>query len=167
MTQSASVSMIGSAARVSENESRSKVPLSELAAANRQRDALYLLSEQLHRANSSEDLHEAAMDAIQAALNCDRSAILLFDVAGIMQFVASRGLSEGYRVAVTGHSPWKVDEVDARPIAIEDVAKSDLDATLKTTVLGENIGAVAFIPLVSEGALIGKFMAYFREPYTF
>ena len=159
--------MIGSAVRVSENESRPRVPLSELAAANRQRDALYLLSEQLHRANTSEDIHEAAMDAIETALKCDRSAILLFDDAGVMQFVASRGLGEGYRAAVTGHSPWKADDVDARPIAIEDVSASDLPDTLKTTVLGENILAVAFIPLVSDGALIGKFMAYFREPYAF
>jgi PAS domain S-box-containing protein len=167
MTQSASISKIGLAARVSENEARSNVPLSELAAANRQRDALYLLSEQLHRATSGEDIHEAAMDAIETALNCDRSAILLFDDAGVMQFVASRGLSEGYRAAVTGHSPWKFDEVDARPIAIEDVATSDLPDSLKATVLDENVGAVAFIPLVSDGALIGKFMAYFRQPYTF
>ena len=44
---------------------------------------------------------------------------------------------------------------------------SNLDEALKATVLGEGIGAVAFIPLVSDGALIGKFMAYFREPYAF
>src|SRR3982750_3971629 len=117
MTQSASVSMIGSAARSSDAESRPRIPLSELAAANRQRDALYLLSEQLHRANSSAEIHEAAMDAIESALDCDRSAILLFDEAGVMQFVAARGLSDAYHAAVTGHSPWKVDDVDARPIA--------------------------------------------------
>ena len=34
-------------------------------------------------------------------------------------------------------------------------------------MLGEGIHAMAFIPLVSDGALIGKFMAYFREPYAF
>jgi PAS domain S-box-containing protein len=166
MTQSASVSMIGST-RVAEREPRVKVPLSELAAANRQRDALYLLSEQLHRANSLEEIHGAAMDAIESALNCDRSAILLFDARGEMQFVASRGLSDGYRAAVTGHSPWKVGDVDAEPIAITDVAASDLDDHLKSTVLGESINAVAFTPLVFDGALVGKFMAYFREPYTF
>jgi len=144
-----------------------QLPLSELAVANRQRDALYLLSERLHRANSIDEIHSAAMDAIESALNCERSAILLFDDDGIMQFAAWSGLSEDYRLAVTGHSPWKTDEQDAQPIAITDVAASDLDHNLKVTVLGEGIGAVAFIPLVSEGALIGKFMAYFREPYAF
>ncbi|HEV7610209.1 MAG TPA: GAF domain-containing protein [Steroidobacteraceae bacterium] len=141
--------------------------MSELAAANRQRDALYLLSEQLHRVNSGEEIYSAAMDAIEAALDCDRSAILLRDADGIMQFVASHGLSDDYRAAVTGHSPWAADEIEPLPIAIPDVASADLEEQLKIRVLGEGVQAVAFIPLVSDGALIGKFMAYFREPYTF
>jgi GAF domain-containing protein len=165
---SASLSAVDSATSASQRTRRSPPPpLSELAIANRQRDALYLLSEQLHRANSVDEIYSAAMDAIESALNCERSAILLFDDAGIMQFVAWSGLSEDYRVAVTGHSPWKIDETDAQPIAITDIAASDLDEKLKATVLGEGIGAVAFIPLVSEGALVGKFMAYFRETYAF
>jgi PAS domain S-box-containing protein len=143
------------------------VPLSEVAAANRQRDALYQLSEQLHRATSLKQTYDAAMDAIESALDCERSAVLLFDDAGLMQFVASRGLSASYREAVTGHSPWKIGDTDAVPIAIPDVERSDLDAALKATVLGEDIRAVAFIPLVSDGALIGKFMAYFHEPSQF
>lgn len=143
------------------------IPLSELAAATRQRDALYLLSEELHRADSLPEIHEAAMDAIETALACDFSAILLFDEAGIMQFVASRGLSEEYRAAVTGHSPWRVGDLDAAPIDIPDVANSNIDEPLKATILAEGIRAIAFVPLVSEGALIGKFMAYFREPCRF
>src|SRR5688572_3119808 len=143
------------------------LPLSELAAANRQRDALYLLSEQLHHAASAQDIFDAAMDAIETALNCDRSSILLFDADGVMQFVASRGLSDEYRAAVTGHSPWTRHETDAVPIDVPDVQNADLDDALKATVLRENIRATAFIPLVSDGALIGKFMAYFREPNIF
>ena len=50
---------------------------------------------------------------------------------------------------------------------MSDVENSDLREDLKSTVLGEGIHATAFIPLVSDGALIGKFMAYFREPYVF
>ena len=65
---------------------RSVTPLSEVAAASRQRDALYQLSEQLHRAVSLDETYDAAMDAIETALTCERSAILLFDAAGIMQF---------------------------------------------------------------------------------
>jgi PAS domain S-box-containing protein len=146
---------------------RTVVPLSEVATASRQRDALYQLSEQLHRAASLRETYDAAMDAIEAALNCDRSSILLFDEAGVMQFVASRGLSPDYRSAVTGHSPWRAGDTGATPIDVSDIEKADLGDSLKATILGEGIHAAAFIPLVSDGALIGKFMAYFREPYVF
>jgi len=166
MSQSASRSVIDSSG-ASQARRVQQLPLSELAVANRQRDALYLLSEQLHRSGSIGEVHAAAMDAVESALNCSRSAILLFDAAGIMQFVAWRGLSDGYRAAVTGHSPWKPGDADAQPITIADVTSSDLDDILKQTILGEGIHAIAFIPLVSEGVLIGKFMAYSSEPYVF
>ena len=126
MTQSASLSLIGSADTGIQSLRRQLVPLTELVTANRQRDALYLLSEQLHRAINVEEIYDAAMDAIESALGCDRSAILLFDDAGVMQFVASRGLSDEYRAAVTGHSPWKKDEADAVPIDIADVTNAEL-----------------------------------------
>ena len=142
-------------------------PLSELAAANRQRDALYLLSERLHGATDPSMIYDAALDAIESALTCDRSAILMFDDVGSMQFVASRGLSHEYRKAVAGHSPWQRTEVEPQPIPIPDVAASDLPAGLKATVLGEGVLATAFMPLVLDGVLIGKFMAYFRAPYDF
>lgn len=166
MSQPASLNLVETSSIGAALASRA-VPLSELATANRQRDALYLLSERLHHAETLAETYDAAMDAIEAALECDRSSILLFDDAGIMRFVAARGLSEAYRAAVTGHSPWKVGETDATPIDIADVEDADLDPALKATVLGEGILACAFIPLVSDGALIGKFMAYFREPYAF
>jgi len=167
MTQSASLSLVGSADTAVQPSHSPLVPLTEIVAANRQRDALYLLSEQLHRANTVDEIYNAAMDAIESALGCGRSAILLFDDAGVMQFVASRGLSAGYRRAVTGHTPWKRHEADAVPIDIPDVEKADLGGDLKATILGEGIGATAFVPLVSDGVLIGKFMGYFREPHAF
>jgi GAF domain-containing protein len=141
-------------------------PLTELVTANRQRDALYLLSERLARAKTLEQIHGAALAAIEAALDCDRSSILLFDEDGVMRFVAWNGLSANYRAAVSGHSPWTRDAKDPVPIAIPDIAAADLEPALKETILGEGIRAAAFIPLVAEGALIGKFMAYFRGPHA-
>jgi len=166
MTQGATLSVIEPSSATQRSRAAS-IPLSELATANRQRDALYQLSEQLHRATTLQETFEAAMDAIEAALNCERSSILLFDDAGIMQFAASRGLSADYRAAVTGHSPWQVGETDAVPIDVSDIETSALAADLRATVLSEGIRALAFIPLVSDGALVGKFMAYFREPHSF
>ena len=167
MTSVATVSPLDATTRAHHRARREVVPLSELAAANRQRDALYQLSEQLHGAASLHETYDAAMYAIESALDCDRSSILLFDDSGSMQFVASSGLSAQYRAAVTGHSPWSAGDTEATPIEIPDTENSGLDASLKSIVLGEGIRALAFIPLVSEGALIGKFMAYFREPHRF
>jgi GAF domain-containing protein len=168
MSSSATFAASDAATGISHRQGRvQKLPLSELAAANRQRDALYQLSEELHRANGPADTYSAAMDAIEAALDCDRSSVLLFDTHGTMQFVASSGISEGYRSAVTGHSPWRVDSRDATPIIVSDIHACDLDADLKHAIASEGIRAAAFIPLLSEGAVIGKFMAYFREPREF
>jgi PAS domain S-box-containing protein len=129
--------------------------------------ALYRLTDGLFRAGSPPDVFDAALDSIQLAVGCKRSSILLFDGAGVMRFVASRGLSDGYRQAVEGHSPWTRDAKAPQPICIEDIETADIDEALKATVKGEGIGALAFIPLVVKGDLIGKFMTYYDVPHEF
>jgi PAS domain S-box-containing protein len=57
-------------------------------------------------------VYDAALDAIDSALGCERAAILLFDESGVMRFVVWRALSDGYRRAVDGHSPWTRDTKD-------------------------------------------------------
>jgi hypothetical protein len=130
---------------------RSVLPLSEVATANRQRDALYLLAEQLALADSAEHIHAAALQAIETALGCDRSSILLFDERGQMQFVAWHGLTSNYREAVAGHSPWRADDGAAAPIVMTNITTADLDPGLKATIFEEGIGALAFIPLQAKG----------------
>jgi PAS domain S-box-containing protein len=132
-----------------------------------EQEALYEFTDRLFRARSPGDVYEAALDAIIRALGCDRASILLFDDTGVMRFVAWRGLSEDYRRAVEGHSPWTRDAQDPAPVVIDDIDKTDLDPSLKATVQGEGIAALAFIPLMANGRLIGKFMAYDAVPHTF
>ena len=43
-----------------------------------------------------------------------------------MRFVGWRGLSDGYRKAVEGHSPWDRDERNPRPVYFEDIGLSEL-----------------------------------------
>jgi PAS domain S-box-containing protein len=128
---------------------------------------LYRFTDRLHRVKSFEDIYEAALDAITSALRCQRASVLVFDASGTMKFVAWRSLSDAYRAAVEGHSPWSETTTDAAPIAISDVLNSDLPADLKATVLGEDIRALAFIPLLVDGQLVGKFMAYFDDVRVF
>jgi PAS domain S-box-containing protein len=84
-----------------------------------------------------------------------------------MRFKAWRGLSEDYRKAVDGHSPWSADEKNAHPITIPDAANDPSLHDLQPVILGEGIGALGFIPLTSEGRLLGKFMIYYNTPHQF
>ena len=133
----------------------------------REQEALYKLADQLHRIGSFADIFNAALDAILSAVQCNRASILLFDEADVMRFVAWRGLSEGYRRATDGHSPWTPDTTNPEAIVLDDVETADLGESLRATIKQEGIGSLAFIPLVSNGKLIGKFMVYYNEPHAF
>lgn len=138
-----------------------------LAEAARQQTALYEFVERRFRACSLAEIHDAALHAIVTALGCDRAAILLCDDAGVMRFAAARGLSDAYRQAVEGHSPWDLNDPNPQPVCIPDVAAAELDDALKGIVLGEGIRALAFIPLLLHGRLGGKFMTYYNAPHVF
>jgi len=129
--------------------------------------ALYAFTDRQQRARSLDDLYESALDAIARALGCPRASILLFDQSGTMRFVSSRGLSEDYRRAVEGHSPWTPDVKEPRPIVVGDIEKADLPESLKQSVRAEGIAALAFIPLEENGQLLGKFMTYYDSPHDF
>ena len=129
--------------------------------------ALYQFTDRLFRAASADDVYDAALDAIVNALGCDRASILMFDHAGVMKFAAWRGLSDAYRAAVERHSPWTRETKDPHPIAIDDLDQAELDAPLLATVKAEGIGALAFIPLIVKGQLVGKFMSYYTAPHLF
>lgn len=128
---------------------------------------LYRLTDRLYRARSSADVYSAALDAITEALGCARASILLFDAAGVMRFVTSRGLSEQYRQKLEGHTPWQPGERDPQPIFVSNIEQSDEPDWVKQTIRQEGIRALGFIPLVAEGGVIGKFMTYYEQPRTF
>jgi PAS domain S-box-containing protein len=130
--------------------------------------ALYTLTDRLFRAESDNEVYEAGLDAILRILHCDRASILLFDRHEVMRFAAWRGLSDEYRAAVDGHSPWKPQDRFAEPICIEDIERADgLPDELKAAVRLEKIGALAFIPIFIDGQVAGKFMAYYDVPQVF
>jgi PAS domain S-box-containing protein len=134
---------------------------------DQERSALHQLTARLQFAAEPPDIYAAAMDAMFWALQCQRASVLLFDAAGVMRFVASRGLSEAYCKAVEGHSPWSRDTTDPQPVCVDDVAASGLADELKATIMGEGIAALAFVPLQESGRLLGKFMIYYDAPHAF
>jgi PAS domain S-box-containing protein len=125
------------------------------------------VSRALGRTRDLDGVYRAALATLAECLNVSRASVLLFDADGVMRFKAYRGLSAEYRAAVEGHSPWTRDSVDAEPILVADVScEPSLQPYLQAFVR-ERIVAMAFIPLVSLGRVIGKFMLYYDAPHTF
>jgi PAS domain S-box-containing protein len=129
--------------------------------------ALYRFTDRLYRATSLNDVYEAALDAIVAALHCKRASIQRFDTDGVMRFAAWRGLSDHYRVAAEGLSPWQSDESNPEPVCFTDIDRARFDDVSKTAAKQEGIGALALVPLMAAGQLVGKFVTYYEEPREF
>jgi PAS domain S-box-containing protein len=141
----------------------------EVAARRRsaQLEQLYELASAVNRADELHSLYDIALAAILSTLHADRASILLLDKSGVMRFHAWHELSQTYRSAVEGHSPWKAGQNDAAPIMVPDIALSDVvDSALRKTVLEEGIRSLAFIPLNYGAHLVGKFMVYFDQPHV-
>ncbi len=129
--------------------------------------SLAQLADAVGRAPDLDALYAVALDALEDALGVSRSSVLLFDDASVMRFRAWRGLSDAYRAAVEGHSPWNMDTQDPAPLLIAD-ADSDASVEPYRSVLHrEGIRALAFVPLIFDGRLLGKFMLYYDEPHRF
>ena len=150
--------LLGTGREVSERE--------ELRDRIRDIDALYRIADAIARMTGLPELFDEAVETLLDATDADRASVLLYDDAQTMRYIASRGLSEDYRTATEGHSPWEPDAVYPEPVLVPDAAASGFEPTLETAVLREGIGALAFIPLVHDGRLLGKFMLYRNAPHA-
>ncbi len=128
---------------------------------------LYDLLDAFNKAETVAEVFEPAIDAVHLGLGVTRSSILLFDDQGVMRFRAWRGLSDEYRRTVEGHTPWPHGTLDPYPVQVPDVrADPSLEAFLPLFAK-EGISALAFIPLVHQRELMGKFMVYSDRPRQF
>ena len=130
-------------------------------------EAVHRLMTALQRAASPAGFYHEAVDVVVTTLGVDRASLLLFDPDGVMRFKAWRGLSDGYRRAVEGHTPWTPQDTDARPILVPEVAADPEFAGYLPTFRAEGIAALAFFPLLASGGVVGKFMLYYDRPHAF
>jgi len=128
-------------------------------------EALYRLAAQIGRARGRGEVADAGTQAILQVARAPRASVLAFDEAGVMRFISWSGLSDRYRAAVEGHSPWTREARDPQPILVEDVDKAEDLAALLPTFRAEGIRALGFIPLLYQGRLLGKFMLYYDRPH--
>jgi PAS domain S-box-containing protein len=149
--------MLGTARDVSERE--------ELRSRLRDLDAVYRFADAVAGARELEEVLQAALEALLEATGADRASVLLADDEGVMRFRAWRGLSDRYRAATDGHSPWAPDAEDPQPVLVNDVDGAGFEPALERAVRKEGIGALAFVPLVRGDRLLGKFMLYRNAPH--
>jgi PAS domain S-box-containing protein len=128
---------------------------------------IYDLADSVSRAVSLEEIYAKALDALTGDLGADRGSVLLFDHDGVMRFKASRGISDAYRKKAEGHSPWSSDTRDPQPVLVPDVKSEPTLSALSDFIVEEGIHALAFIPLLDEGRLLGKLMIYYDAPHRF
>ncbi|HET9115405.1 MAG TPA: GAF domain-containing protein [Gaiellaceae bacterium] len=149
--------MLGTARDVSERE--------ELRSRLRDLDAVYRVADAVAGAYVLDEVLEAALEALLEATGADRASVLLADDEGVMRFRAWRGLSDRYRAASEGHSPWRPDARDPQPVLFSDLAGAGFEPALGRAVRREGIGALAFVPLVRGDRLLGKFVLYRDAPH--
>jgi PAS domain S-box-containing protein len=149
--------LLGTARDVSERE--------ELRSRLRDLDAVYRFADAVAGARALEEVLEAGLDALLEATGAERASVLLADEEGVMRFRGWRGLSDRYRAATEGHSPWPADAKDPQPVLVEDVAAAGFEPALERVVRREGIRALAFIPLMRADRLLGKFMLYRDAPH--
>jgi signal transduction histidine kinase/CheY-like chemotaxis protein len=129
--------------------------------------AILRFADALERAVSTEDACRAALDCVEQAIGAHRPGLLLAEPDQVMRFKAWRGVSESYRAAVERHLPLRPGLPRSGPIAVPDVAASDLAPELREASLREGIGALAFVPLHAGGVLIGTLMLHHDAPHPY
>ena len=136
----------------------------ETVEARSRSDQLYRFAQAVMNAGSVEEVLDAALSAIEAALGTRRSAVLTYGGEPTMRFRRWKNVSDEYRAAVEGHSPWPADAVSPEAVLVPDALGDPSLAAYAPLFAREGIGALAFFPLVNSGRLIGKFMVYFDRP---
>ena len=130
-------------------------------------EVLYRLVDVIGHAPGREAVCEAGLEALLTIAGAGRASVLVRDGAGVMRFVSWRGLSERYRQAVDGHSPWPPGTARPEPILVEDMREDPRVAAYREVFEAEGIRSLAFLPLEHQGRLLGKFMAYYDAPHVF
>lgn len=129
--------------------------------------SLARLTDSLSRATSVGEVYAASLDCLQESLGVERASILLFDEGEVMSFVAWRGISDEYRRAVNGHTPWRPETENPEPVLVPDAEREPSLASYIGVFRAEGIRALGFFALTHRDRVIGKFMLYYAAPHDF
>ncbi len=129
--------------------------------------SLIQFTERLQSASSLDAVFTAALDAIEFALFCGprfRSLVRWRGRHAVRRLAGAVGC-----VSESGRRSFAVD--GGRRGSFADLRRrielSGQPESLKETIKAEGIRALAFIPLIADGRLIGKCMTYYPDPHPF
>ena len=127
---------------------------------------LYDLAEAVSRADDPNEIYRAAVEGLAGGI-ADRASVMVFDADGVMRFKASKGISARHRSVMEGKMTWRRGDRNATALTIPDVTEEPSVSAFLPTLELEGIRAIALIPLMGNGGLIGKFVLYYDEPREF
>ena len=125
------------------------------------------MAETVALAASLEESLEAGLDALVEGLGAERVAVHLADTSGSMRVRARRGSSDELCAAIDDHLPWPPGDPDPRPILVPDVRSDVTLRPLQPTLERDGVEALAFVPLVHAGELIGAFVVAYSTRHEF
>jgi two-component system, cell cycle sensor histidine kinase and response regulator CckA len=132
-----------------------------------QLELLLELAGTVSRAREPHEIYRAAVQGLVHALAADRAAVLIFDPDSVLRFKDWVGLSDEYRAKVEGYIPWPRGADDALPIAISDVMQDASLSAYRQVFAKAGVRAIAFIPLIAGGGLLGDLELHYNEPHEF
>lgn len=98
----------------------------------------------MSQATTAAEIYRHALAAIARVVETPRASVLLFDPDGVLRFKAWQGISDGYRAAVEGHTPWSPGQPAPEPIHIPDVSRDTTLGRYQPIILGDGVRAAPF-----------------------
>ena len=132
-----------------------------------QMQLLFRLATAVSHTQDPAEIYRAAVEGLTQLLGADRAAVRVFDSDGVLRFEEWKGLSERFRTEVEPHSAWPQGLADAEPIVAADVQEEGPVSRYRPNFEREGIRAVAFIPLLANGGVVGEFTLYYDQPHEF
>jgi len=125
------------------------------------------MTQAMGRASHLDEYYDETLRAIEHATGSRRASISLFDMDGMPRFKASRGISATYRAALEGYCPWTPGETNAMPLLVAAIGREPGLAEHRAALEAEGIAAMAIVPLVSAGRVIGELAVYYASQQAF
>ena len=130
---------------------------------------MYELTQAVNRADEPGEIYRAAVEGLVRAVAADRASVMTFDADGVMRYKAWKGISDRHRATMERPISinWRRGARNVQAVTVADVTQDPSLLPLLPAFANEGIRALALIPLLGNGGLIGKFVLYYNAPHEF